>query len=141
MEKKTTENNEDIKEENSNKDDTFLSIVKVKINPELDLYLDSRRSIMHVECVNADAKKIEEYISDSGEVLLGRPLHIALELILTSAIDSGYLKENAAVSISLEEINIDYVSDYEKVLEDIREEADEAIQSVISDKYTILIVT
>ena len=96
---------------------------------------------MHVECVNADAKKIEEYISDSGEVLLGRPLHIALELILTSAIDSGYLKENADVSISLEEINIDYVSDYEKVLEDIREEADEAIQSVISDKYTILIVT
>ena len=135
VEKEIVVNNGDEKEENSDNADTFLSIVKVKINPEMDIYLDSVRNITHVEYVNADAKKIEESISNSGEALVGRPFHAGLEVILTSAIDSGYLKENADVSISLEEINIDYEADYEKVLEDVLEAADEAMQSVISDKH------
>ncbi|MGN0142729.1 MAG: PQQ-binding-like beta-propeller repeat protein [Roseburia sp.] len=131
VEKKTTENNEDRKEENNDYADTFLSIVKVKINPEMNLYLDSLKNIIQVECVNDDARKLAEVISDGGEVLLGRPFLTGLEIILTSAIDSGYLKEKADVSISLDEISINYEADYEKVLEG----ADDVVRDVISDKH------
>lgn len=126
----TTENNEDRKEENSYNADNFLSIVKVKINPEMDIYLDSFKNIIYVEYVNDDARKFAEAISDSGEVLVGRPFLTGLEIVLNSAIDSGYLKENADVDISLDEISINYEADYEKVLEGV----DDVVQNVISKK-------
>jgi len=126
----TTENNEDRKEENSDNADNFLSIVKVKINPEMDIYLDSFKNIIYVEHVNDDARKLVEAISDSGEVLVGRPFLTGLEIVLNSAIDSGYLKENADVDISLDEISINYEADYEKVLEGV----DDVVQNVISEK-------
>ena len=126
----TTENNEDRKEENSDNADNFLSIVKVKINPEMDIYLDSFKNIIYVEYVNDDARKLVEAISDSGEVLVGRPFLTGLEIVLNSAIDSGYLKENADVDISLDEISINYEADYEKVLEGV----DDVVQNVISGK-------
>lgn len=126
----TTENNEDRKEENSDNVDNFLSIVKVKINPEMDIYLDSFKNIIYVEYVNDDARKFAEAISDSGEVLVGRPFLTGLEIVLNSAIDSGYLKENADVDISLDEISINYEADYEKVLEGV----DDVVQNVISEK-------
>ena len=116
----TTENNED----------NFLSIVKVKINPEMDIYLDSFKNIIYVEYVNDDARKLAEAISDSGEVLVGKPFLTGLEIVLNSAIDSGYLKENADVDISLDEISINYEADYEKVLEGV----DDVVQNVISEK-------
>lgn len=127
---KTTENNEDRKEENSDNADNFLSIVKVKINPEMDIYLDSFKNIIYVEYVNDDARKLAEAISDSGEVLVGRPFLAGLEIVLKSAIDSGYLKEKADVDISLDEISINYEADYEKVLEGV----DDVVQNVISEK-------
>ena len=126
----TTENNEDRKEENSDNADNFLSIVKVKINPEMDIYLDSFKNIIYVEYVNDDARKLVEAISDSGEVLVGRPFLTGLEIVLNSAIDSGYLKENADVDISLDEISINYEADYEKVLEGV----DDVVQNVMSEK-------
>jgi len=126
----TTENNEDRKEENSYNADNFLSIVKVKINPEMDIYLDSFKNIIYVEYVNDDARKFAEAISDSGEVLVGRPFLTGLEIVLNSAIDSGYLKENADVDISLDEISINYEADYEKVMEGV----DDVVQNVISKK-------
>lgn len=125
-----TENNEDRKEENSDNADNFLSIVKVKINPEMDIYLDSFKNITYVEYVNDDARKFAEAISDSGEELVGRPFLTGLEIVLNSAIDSGYLKENADVDISLDEISINYEADYEKVLEGV----DDVVQNVISEK-------
>lgn len=120
-------------EENNDSAEAFLSIVKIKINPEMDLYLDSLKNIIRVECINDDARKIAESISDSGEVLLGRPFLTGLEIILTSAVDSGYLKENADVSISLDEISIQYEAEYEKVLEGV----DDVVQNVISDQHII----
>lgn len=110
--------------------DAFLSIVKVKINPEIDIYLDSLKNITYVDYLNDDARKLAEAISDSGEVLEGRPFLTGLEIILTGAIDNGYLKEKADVDISLDEISINYEADYEKVLEDV----DDVVQNVISDK-------
>lgn len=133
VENNTAENNEDRedrREENNDNADAFLSIVKVKINPEMNIYLDSSKSIIYVECVNNDARKLVEYISE-GEVLVGRPFTTGLEIILTSAIDSGYLKEKADVDISLDEISINYEADYAKVLEDV----DDVVQNVISDRH------
>ena len=116
---------------NNDNADTFLSIIKVKINPEMNLYLDSSKNIIYVEYVNDDARKLAEAISDSGEVLVGRPFLTGLEIVLTSAIDSGYLKEKADVDISLDEISINYEADYEKVLEDV----DDVVQNVMSDRH------
>ena len=121
---------DEIRKENNDSAEAFVSIVKIKINPEMDLYLDLSKNIIRVECINDDARKIAESISDSGEVLLGRPFLTGLEIILTSSVDSGYLKENADVNISLDEISINYEADYEKVLEGV----DDVVQNVISDQ-------
>ena len=120
----------DVMLTNNDNTNPFLSIVKVKINPEMNIYLDSVKNIIYVECVNDDARKLAEYISE-GEVLVGRPFTTGLEIILTSAIDSGYLKEKADVDISLDEISINYEADYEKVLEDV----DDVVQNVMSDRH------
>ena len=61
---------------------------------------------------------------------MGKPFLTGLETVLNSAIDSGYLKENADVDISLDEISINYEADYEKVLEGV----DDVVQNVISEK-------
>ncbi len=70
------------------KPENYASVVQVKINPTVNLYLDENETILAVECVNEDAK---ESYSDIEDDLVGKPLDEGVSLVVETAAEDGYL--------------------------------------------------
>lgn len=103
----------------------YASIVEVKINPTVNLYLDADNNVMAIEYVNKDAE--ETYKASEGE-LIGKSVSDCVTQIVEKAADSGFLEENKKVTINLV-ATVDTVDD-KKVLK----EAVKAVKQVIDDK-------
>lgn len=103
----------------------YASIVEVKINPTVNLYLDADNNVMAIEYVNKDAE--ETYKASEG-ALIGKSVTDCITEIVEKAVDSGFLKENKKVTINLV-ASVDTV-DENKVLKD----AAKAAKQVIDDK-------
>ena len=81
-------NNSDNDEAEFVKPENYVSVVQVKINPTVNLYLDENETILAVECVNEDAK---ESYGDIEEDLIGKPLDQGVSLVVETAAEDGYL--------------------------------------------------
>ncbi len=76
----------------------YASLVQVTINPTVNLYLDSASVVLAVEYINTDAtdayKPLEQQI-------IGAKFDTALNSIVTTAADKGYLKEGGDVTVDI----------------------------------------
>lgn len=89
------------KEETFTPPENYVSVVKVTINPTVNLYLDAEKTILAVEYVNADAKESYEKIEKD---LVGAPLEKGVTLVVETAAADGYLAENKQVSVDVVEV-------------------------------------
>ncbi len=80
--------------------ENYTSVIRVTINPTVDLYLDANDVILAVEYVNEDAKVVYE---DIKETLVGADLKTGVDLVIEKAADKGFLVENKEVKIDLVE--------------------------------------
>lgn len=64
----------------------YAAVVHVKINPDLNLYMDSDKNIVYVECLNQDASDLCAKLKLEGE-----SLESAMNTIVNAAIEEGYL--------------------------------------------------
>ncbi len=79
--------------------DSYACTIRVSINPQVLLYLDESYKVIGILHENEDA--IDAY----GEMkLVGQPLENVVDTLISTAEEKGYLKEDATVSITLEEV-------------------------------------
>lgn len=78
----------------------YASIVKVTINPTVNLYLDADEVVLAVEYVNADAKESYKKIESQ---LVGASLDKSVDLVVKTAAEDGYLKNNKEVKVDVVE--------------------------------------
>ncbi len=78
--------------------ENYVTIIQVKINPTVNLYLDADEVVLAVEYVNTDAK--ESYKKIESE-LVGASLAKSVDLVVKTAVADGYLKENKEVNIEV----------------------------------------
>ena len=95
----------------------YVSVVQVKINPTVNLYLDKDSKILAVEYVNADAKETYDKIEKD---LVGVSLEAAMDLVVKTAADEGYLKENKEISIDVIENKSEEIKDTQ-ILKTVKE--------------------
>ena len=103
----------------------YVSVVQVKINPTVNLYLDADEVILAVEYVNFDAK---ESYSKVEKKIVGSKLSDAMTVVIETAEEDGYLEKNKKVTIDVIETKQE-----EKKL-DILTVATQSAQTVISEK-------
>lgn len=78
----------------------YFSVVQVTINPTVNLYLDANEVVLAVEYVNADAKESYKKIEDQ---LVGASLDKSVDLVVKTAAEDGYLKNNKEVKVDVVE--------------------------------------
>lgn len=99
-----------------------MTVLQIKVNPIVNLYLNNENMITEVECVNDDA---ELAYADIKRNLKGAELSSGIELIIATAIDKGYLTAD-------KEVTIDVIKIQEKNKEsDILKIANRAAQTVL----------
>lgn len=86
------------KEETFTPPENYAAVVKVTVNPIVNLYLDAEKTILAVEYVNADAKESYEKIEED---LIGATLTAGVTLVVETAAADGYLAENKQVSVDV----------------------------------------
>ena len=94
------------------------TVVRVTINPEFRLYLDSTEEVLAVEPINADAQQLMDRI-----VFAGRKVDGVVEDIVSTAIDDGFLKDAGAVNVEIVHTDLD-----ELAVNDILAHAEEAVE-------------
>lgn len=75
--------------------------ITISINPLVKLVLDKGNQVLGVECLNVDSEIV--YRDILGE-LVGMSATDAASLIVTSAIEQGYLKDGASCTVSCDDI-------------------------------------
>lgn len=68
----------------------IVSTVSIDVNPSLALHLNSKQVVVEAQAINEDGKIILE-----NKELNGKPLCEAMDTVLDSMIEKGYLNENA----------------------------------------------
>lgn len=85
-EKVEAANTEDTEDTEAVDNFEYAAVVHVKINPDLNLYMDSDKNIVYVECLNQDASDLCAKLKLEGE-----SLESAMNTIVDAAIEEGYL--------------------------------------------------
>lgn len=75
--------------------------ITISINPLVKLLMSNDDQVLEVQCLNADS---EVAYGDIIDDLIGEPVTRATQAIVLSAIEQGYLKENASCTISCEDV-------------------------------------
>ncbi len=88
----------------------YASVVQVKINPTVNLYLDKGGNILAVEYVNKDAKDTYEAIEKN---LIGASFDVAMDLVVEKAEEKGFLAKNKEISIDVIENKLEEVKETE----------------------------
>lgn len=88
----------------------YASVVQVKINPTVNLYLDKGGNILAVEYVNKDAKDTYEAIEKN---LIGASFDVAMDLVVEKAEEKGFLAVNKEISIDVIENKLEEVKETE----------------------------
>ena len=68
-EKVEAANTEDTEDSEAVDNFEYAAVVHVKINPDLNLYIDSDKNIVYVECLNQDASDLCAKLKLEGESL------------------------------------------------------------------------
>lgn len=114
---KTNENNSVEQVANNSHSEDYSFAVKVSINPELILYLDSEYKVVTIEYINDDAKETFANIDYNGYTFEN-----CIDSIIKTSIEKNYLKENGKVSITTVEIKSETTN---------LEEADSKIEEIV----------
>lgn len=109
--------------ENFVKPENYVTVLKVTINPEFNLYLDKDGVVLAVEPVNADAKSVAQDITTTGDI------KTVMETIVSATNKGGFVKENAKVDIKVTEVKDTAVSPME-VLNTAKETADDSFKKI-----------
>lgn len=78
--------------------DSYAAIIKIKINPEFNLYIDVNGKVLALEAVNSDAQSIMDDITYEGQ-----GFEAAIKSIIAAANKGGFAKDKANVSFELTE--------------------------------------
>ena len=105
------------------KPENYVTVLKVTINPEFNLYLDKDGVVLAVEPVNADAKSVAQDITTTGDI------KTVMETIVSATNKGGFVKENAKVDIKVTEVKDTAVSPME-VLNTAKETADDSFKKI-----------
>ena len=81
------------------KPETYASVILVTINPQFRLYISSDDKVLAVEPVNDDAKSISNEIKFEG-----KKVEAVVENLITVSADNGFVKENAQINFTVEEV-------------------------------------
>lgn len=104
------------------KPQNYVTVIKVTINPEFNLYLDASGNVLAVEPCNDDAKKVVEKIeTQTGSI------ETVMENIVTATNEDGYIKENATIDIKVTEIK-DTTVDAQVILDKAKTSTDNGIK-------------
>ncbi|MBQ2746507.1 MAG: hypothetical protein IJF35_02175 [Clostridia bacterium] len=87
------------------KPDSYASVITVTINPQFRLYLDKDAKVLAVEAINSDAETVIESLE-----LKNVSFETAIEKIVTTANDKGYIKADAQISFKVTETKIDEIN-------------------------------
>lgn len=104
----------------------YASVVQVKINPTVNLYLDKDGNIIAVEYVNKDAKDTYEAIENN---LIGASFEVAMDLVVEKAEEKGFLADNKEISIDVIENKLEEVKETE-----ILRTAQKTVKQVLDEK-------
>ena len=105
------------------KPENYVTVLKVTINPEFNLYLDKDGVVLAVEPVNEDAKSVAKDITATGDI------KTVMETIVSATNKGGFVKENAKVDIKVTEVKDTAVSPME-VLNTAKETADDSFKKI-----------
>ncbi len=105
------------------KPENYVTVLKVTINPEFNLYLDKDGVVLAVEPVNADAKSVAQDITTTGDI------KTVMETIVSATNKGGFVKENAKVDIKVTEVKDTAVSPME-VLNTAKATADDSFKKI-----------
>ncbi len=91
--------------DNNNNDTTFtkpngyVTIIKVTINPEFNLYLDKDNKVLAIEALNADAEKVKEKLSYKEN-----DLDTVIKDVISATNAAGFVKEDTFVKVAITEV-------------------------------------
>ncbi len=80
--------------------EVYASVVRVTINPIVNLYLDEQNVVLAVECVNSDAKDTYKKIEKD---IVGESLNIGVKTLINTASDAGFLEKEKKVTVDIVE--------------------------------------
>lgn len=107
----------------SAQDDTYLTI---DINPSVELIVNKREKVIYVNPLNEDAEVLLDGID-----LIGMDLDEAVDLIIQTAIELGYIDTDAEETY----VKVSSISENAEIGEKIRERAKEHINNAFSKRY------
>lgn len=84
--------------ESFKKPENYTSVLNLRINPEFNLYLDSKGNVLALEAVNDDAKTFFGKISIQNKTFTD-----VFKDILKEAANAGFVKNNAVVAFEITE--------------------------------------
>ncbi|MFX0560345.1 anti-sigma factor domain-containing protein [Tepidibacillus infernus] len=93
--------------------DKVAAYVTVDINPSVEIAISSKETVLQIEGINEDGKKLVQTIRDS---IIGIPVAQATSILLQESEKLGYIKANAEVVISTTRLIEDQT--FEKNIED-----------------------
>ncbi|MBO5357756.1 MAG: hypothetical protein J6A78_00345 [Clostridia bacterium] len=126
--KNTTTDSKPNKTDNTfSKPEGYVTVVKVTINPEFNLYLDESNKVLAIEALNDDAKKVKEKLRHKEN-----DLDAVIKEVISATYAEGFVKENAFVKVSLAEVKDEKVN---------TEEILSSTEAAIKQKATELKIT
>ncbi len=102
----------------------YASVILLTINPQFRLYLNKAGEVLAVESVNSDAESLMPDLS-----LKQGKLDQVVDQLLTASKDGGFVKENAAVSFEVVELQ-DKTVDTTKLLTTVKTSAGVTLQKL-----------
>lgn len=105
------------------KPENYVTVLKVTINPEFNLYIAKDGVVLAVEPVNDDAKNVAKDITATGDI------KTVMETIVSATNKGGFVKENAKVEIKVTEVKDATVSLME-VLNTAKQTADDSFKKI-----------
>ena len=85
-----------IQTENSKDEQVAAIVVHIAINPEFKIHVGNDGNVFDVECLNDDAKVVNDKVS-----VTGKPCKDAIVLILSETVRQGFLKDDGEIEISV----------------------------------------
>lgn len=107
--------------ENTTNEQAVAIVVHIVINPEFKIHINKNGNVVYVECLNEDAKAVNEKVSVAGVAC-----EDAIVFILQETVDQGFLKDGGKIDIIV------------SVVEDISNETDIWHETVMNGVTQVL---
>lgn len=114
--------------------ETFSYTMVVQINPLVELYFDENNMVIGVAYLNQDAVDAYEQLD-----IVGNDLDTSMGMIVTAAIEQGYVKEEATVSIEIAQVGEDITEIDTNILIESSQVASETIATMMGEDATVMV--